>query len=67
MMWVLKTFVKTDGKENIYSFTLKIFVYLNLCPVPLHSSYASDDFCYLLITFANGSELVSTDRMLVLI
>ena len=26
-----KTFVKTDGLENIYNFTLKNVVYLNLC------------------------------------
>ena len=26
-----KTYVKTDGEENIYNFTLKYFVYLNLC------------------------------------
>ena len=25
-----KTYVKTDGSENIYIFMLKIFVYLNL-------------------------------------
>ena len=42
MLWVLKrtvsmffwapiTYVQTDGLENIYSFTLKKFVYLNLC------------------------------------
>ena len=31
MLWVLKrTSVKTDGKENIYNFKLKSFVYLNL-------------------------------------
>ena len=29
--WAPKTYVKTDGLENIYNFTLKIFVYLNLC------------------------------------
>ena len=28
--WAPKTYVKTDGQENIYNFTLKIFVYLNL-------------------------------------
>ena len=28
--WAPKTCVKIDGYENIYSFTLKIFVYLNL-------------------------------------
>ena len=26
-----KTYVKIDGQENIYNFTLKIFVYLNMC------------------------------------
>ena len=44
MLWVLKrtvsmrrffrapkAYVKTDGQENIYNFTLKSFVYLNLC------------------------------------
>ena len=31
MLRVLKTYGKTDGKHNIYNFTLKIFVYLNLC------------------------------------
>ena len=25
-----KTYVKTDGQENIYKFTLKFFAYLNL-------------------------------------
>ena len=25
MLWVLKTYVKTDGHENIYNFTLKMF------------------------------------------
>ena len=30
MFWVLKTYVKTDRQENIYNFTLKNFVYLNL-------------------------------------
>ena len=28
--WAPKTYVKTDQKENIYIFTLNIFVYLNL-------------------------------------
>ena len=28
--WAPKTHVKTDGKDNIYKFTLKFFVYLNL-------------------------------------
>ena len=28
--WAPKTYVKTDGYENIYNFTLKGFVYLNL-------------------------------------
>ena len=45
MLWELKrtismrqfflapqTYVQTDGLENIYNFTLKNFVYLNLCP-----------------------------------
>ena len=30
MLWVLKTNVQTDGLENIYNFTLKKNVYLNL-------------------------------------
>ena len=29
--WAPKTYDKTDGLENIYEFTLKKFVYLNLC------------------------------------
>ena len=29
--WALKIYVQTDGLENIYNFTLKNFVYLNLC------------------------------------
>ena len=29
--WAPKTYVKTDGLKNIYNFTLKNFVYLNLC------------------------------------
>ena len=28
--WAPKTYVKTDGQENIYNFMLKNFVYLNL-------------------------------------
>ena len=28
--WAPKTYVKTDGSENIYNFTLKNFAYLNL-------------------------------------
>ena len=28
--WAPKTYVKTDGKENIHNFTLKKYVYLNL-------------------------------------
>ena len=28
--WAPKTYVQTDGLENIYNFTLKNFVYLNL-------------------------------------
>ena len=28
--WIPKTYVKTDGQENIYNFTLKNFVYLSL-------------------------------------
>ena len=39
MLWVLietvlrapKTYVKIDGLENIHNFTLKFFVYVNLC------------------------------------
>ena len=30
-----KTYVKIDGLENIYNFTPKIFVYLNLC-IPMY-------------------------------
>ena len=33
MLWVLKTYVKTDGKENIHNFTLKKYVYLNLLSI----------------------------------
>ena len=36
MLWVRKehkTYVKSDGLENINNFTLKIFAYLNLCDV----------------------------------
>ena len=29
--WAPKTSVQTDGLKNIYNFTLKNFVYLNLC------------------------------------
>ena len=29
--WAPKTYVKTNGLENIYTFTIKKFVYLNLC------------------------------------
>ena len=28
--WAPKTYVKIDGYEKIYNFTLKFFVYLNL-------------------------------------
>ena len=31
LFWAPKTYVKIDRQENIYNFTLKIFVYLNLC------------------------------------
>ena len=33
MLWVLKTYVKTDGTENIHNlfFMLIFFVYLDLC------------------------------------
>ena len=31
VLWAPKTYVQTDGLENIYNFTLKNFVYLNLC------------------------------------
>ena len=30
LFWAPKTYVKADGLENIYIFTQKIFVYLNL-------------------------------------
>ena len=43
MLWVLKTYVKTDGQENIYNFTLKDFVYLNLCGV---ASLKQGEKCY---------------------
>ena len=29
--WTPKTYVKSDGLENIHNFTLKHFVYPNLC------------------------------------
>ena len=29
--WAPKTYVKIYGQENMYNFTLKYFVYLNLC------------------------------------
>ena len=29
-------YAKTDGKENVYNFTLKIFVYLNLWGLQYH-------------------------------
>ena len=35
--WAPKTYVKIDGLENIYNFTLKIFVYLNLCSYNMHT------------------------------
>ena len=36
--WAPKTYmyVKTDGQENIYNFTLKIFVYLSLMQISAH-------------------------------
>ena len=40
--WAPKTYVNTDGKENIYNFTLKYFVYLTLCnllPSKFHDSW----------------------------
>ena len=33
--WAPKTYVKIDGKENIYNFTLKFFVLLSK-PVKIH-------------------------------
>ena len=33
--WAHKTYVKTDGYENIDNFTLKQFVYLNRCLITL--------------------------------
>ena len=59
MLWVLKrttsmkqffleskTYVQTDGVENIYNFTLKNFVYLNLCSnqVALDEAGRTDPF-----------------------
>ena len=29
--WAPKTYIQTDGLENIYNFTLQNGVYLNLC------------------------------------
>ena len=40
--WAPKTYVKIDGKEIIYNFTLKIFVYLNLCIIPSDSTGCLD-------------------------
>ena len=45
--WAPKTYVQTDGLENIYNFTLKNSVYLNLCldhqphliAMPAHFTY----------------------------
>ena len=34
MLWVLKrtvSYIKINGSENIYTFTLKVFVYLDVC------------------------------------
>ena len=31
LFWAPKTYAKTDGKEIILKFTLKIFVYLDPC------------------------------------
>ena len=45
--WAPKTYVKIDGLENIYNFTLKIFVSLNLCIVLgilEHLPYVQDVF-----------------------
>ena len=35
--WAPKTYAKTDGKENIYTFALKKFAFLNLgiCARPI--------------------------------
>ena len=40
--WALKTYAKNYGFENIYNFTLKTFVYLNLCNNKL---FYSAPFC----------------------
>ena len=44
--WAPKTYryVKIDGLENIYNFTLKIFVYLNLLGILEHLPYVQDVF-----------------------
>ena len=38
-----KTYVKTDGQENIYNFKLKIFAYLNLWQYPSNLLTSSDN------------------------
>ena len=47
--WAPKTYVQTDGFDNIYNFTLKSFVYLNLC----YNSFIISNFC-LLKSFENS-------------
>ena len=40
--WASKTYVKTDGQENIYNFTLKNFVYLNLWTLETELNFYAD-------------------------
>ena len=41
MLWVPKTYAKNYGLENIYNFTLKMFVYLILSQSHPYCSYLS--------------------------
>ena len=48
----IQTFSKTDGLENIYNFTLKLFVYLNPCFIKMNSLHARV-FCLLFLSSAD--------------
>ena len=37
--WAPKTYVQTDGLENIYNFTFKKFDYLNLWSIENHTKF----------------------------
>ena len=59
--WAAKTYVKTDGLENIYNCTLKSVVYLNLCFNPKKGKpiFINNVRCYM-VPFTHYSLHTST-------